>query len=138
MVVMTHGCALGACCLPSLSSRSLFELSLCRSTTMNEIRDSVVNCAENHPNSLRCHSLNARSIVNKRLQLTAVLVSQNPDVLAVRRSWEKTSWILRSWTIHIEFSEIGKEEELCFCQGAPSRRFEGMTLTLTVNCFGMS
>ena len=53
---------------------------------MNKIGDSVVNHV-NHPNSLRCRSLNARSIVNKRLQLRAVLESENLDVLAVTETF---------------------------------------------------
>ena len=43
---------------------------------------SVLSCG-NDPNSLRCHCLNARSIVNKRLQLRAVLESDCLDILVV-------------------------------------------------------
>ena len=44
---MTHGCPLGAVCCPYQAA-----CSSCRSVTMNERGDSVVNCG-NHPNSLR-------------------------------------------------------------------------------------
>ena len=47
VVVVTHGCPLGAVCCPYQAA-----CSSCRSTTMNERGDSVVNCG-NHPNSLR-------------------------------------------------------------------------------------
>lgn len=47
MVVVAHGCPLGAVCCPYQAA-----CSSCRSVTMNERGDSVVNCG-NHPNSLR-------------------------------------------------------------------------------------
>ena len=58
------------CCLPSSIDDSCFSM----------------NNVENYM-GLRCRCLNARSIVNKRLDLQAVLDSEKLDILAVTETY---------------------------------------------------
>lgn len=72
----------------------------------------------------RCHSLNARSIVNKRIQLSALLDSEELDVLAVTETFLGEE-ILDSEIVNHSYSslpvsivskyvvETGKEVESC-------------------------
>ena len=69
-------------------SSSLFDLSSSKSTvTVGTDVSLGLDNHKNSPHSLRCHSLNMRGIVNKQMQLRAVLETENLDVLAVTEAF---------------------------------------------------
>ncbi len=70
---------------PSTNSGMLVSKTLNESMT-SVADDSLTNNGRNDHN-LRCRSLNARSIVNKRIQLSAILESEDLDVLAVNETF---------------------------------------------------